>query len=63
MSMETAFHHRLQAITDQWMDLFGYLAPSVVTRRVAEASHRLGIPRSTLYQKIKKFSIGLPRAP
>jgi DNA-binding NtrC family response regulator len=29
--------------------------------RVAEASQRLGIPRSTLYQKIKKFSIGLPR--
>ena len=31
--------------------------------RVAEASQRLGIPRSTLYQKIKKFSIGLPRTP
>jgi DNA-binding NtrC family response regulator len=30
---------------------------------VAEASQRLGIPRSTLYQKIKKFSIGLPRNP
>jgi DNA-binding NtrC family response regulator len=29
--------------------------------RVAEASQRLGIPRSTLYQKIKKFAIGLPR--
>ena len=31
--------------------------------RVAEASQRLGIPRSTLYQKIKKFSISLPRTP
>ena len=31
--------------------------------RVAEASQRLGIPRSTLYQKIRKFSIGLPRTP
>ncbi len=30
--------------------------------RVAEASHRLGIPRSTLYQKIKKFGIFLPRS-
>jgi DNA-binding NtrC family response regulator len=30
--------------------------------RVAEASHRLGIPRSTLYQKIKKFGIALPRS-
>ena len=29
--------------------------------RVAEASQRLGIPRSTLYQKLKKFSIGTPR--
>ncbi len=31
--------------------------------RVAEASQRLGIPRSTLYQKLKKYSIGLPRNP
>jgi DNA-binding NtrC family response regulator len=29
--------------------------------RVAEASARLGIPRSTLYQKIKKYSLQLPR--
>jgi len=29
--------------------------------RVADASQRLGIPRSTLYQKLKKFSISLPR--
>ena len=29
--------------------------------RVAEASHRLGIPRSTLYQKIKKFGLSVPR--
>jgi DNA-binding NtrC family response regulator len=29
--------------------------------RVAEASQRLGIPRSTLYQRIKKFAISLPR--
>jgi DNA-binding NtrC family response regulator len=30
--------------------------------RVSEASHRLGIPRSTLYQKIKRFGISLPRS-
>jgi DNA-binding NtrC family response regulator len=30
--------------------------------RVAEASQRLGIPRSTLYQKIKRFGIPLPRS-
>jgi DNA-binding NtrC family response regulator len=29
--------------------------------RVAEASQRLGIPRSTLYQKIKKYGIAAPR--
>ncbi len=31
--------------------------------RVAEASQRLGIPRSTLYQKIKKFGLNVPRVP
>jgi transcriptional regulator with PAS, ATPase and Fis domain len=31
--------------------------------RVAEASQRLGIPRSTLYQKLKRFEIALPRTP
>jgi len=30
--------------------------------RVAEASQRLGIPRSTLYQKIKKYGLALPRS-
>jgi DNA-binding NtrC family response regulator len=30
--------------------------------RVAEASQRLGIPRSTLYQKIKKYGIAPPRS-
>ena len=36
MSKETAFHPRLTALTDQWMDLFGYWAPSVVTDTRAE---------------------------
>ncbi len=31
MSKETAFYPRLAAMTDQWMDLFGYWAPSVVS--------------------------------
>ena len=31
MSKETAFYGRLQAMTDRWMDLFGYHAPAVVT--------------------------------
>lgn len=36
MSKETAFHPRLAALTDEWMDLFGYLAPSVVTDTAEE---------------------------
>lgn len=31
MSKETAFYPRLTALTDDWMDLFGYWAPTVVT--------------------------------
>jgi aminomethyltransferase len=31
VSKETAFYPRLKALTDEWMDLFGYWAPSVVT--------------------------------
>src|SRR5215218_3462031 len=36
MSKATVFHPRLAAMTDAWMDLFGYLAPSVVTDTEAE---------------------------
>lgn len=31
MSKETAFYPRLKTLTDEWMDLFGYWAPMVVT--------------------------------
>jgi aminomethyltransferase len=31
LSKETAFYPRLKALTDEWMDLFGYWAPTVVT--------------------------------
>jgi aminomethyltransferase len=36
MSRATVFHPRLAALTDDWMDLFGYLAPSVVTDTQSE---------------------------
>jgi glycine cleavage system T protein (aminomethyltransferase) len=36
MSKQTAFYPRLAALTDQWMDLFGYLAPSLVTDTLEE---------------------------
>jgi aminomethyltransferase len=35
-SRETAFYGRLAAMTDQWMDLFGYLAPAVVSTTAEE---------------------------
>jgi aminomethyltransferase len=31
LSKETAFYPRLKALTDEWMDLFGYWAPTEVT--------------------------------
>lgn len=36
MSMATAFHSRISDLTDNWMELFGYAAPSVVTDTEAE---------------------------
>jgi aminomethyltransferase len=36
VSKETAFHSRLTAMTDQWMDLFGYFAPAVVSDTLEE---------------------------
>ena len=36
MSKETAFYPRLTALTDGWMDLFGYWAPTVVTDTLEE---------------------------
>jgi aminomethyltransferase len=36
MSKQTTFHPRLEAMTDRWMDLFGYLAPSTVTDTLEE---------------------------
>jgi len=36
VSKETAFYPRLAAMTDQWMDLFGYWAPSIVTDTLEE---------------------------
>ena len=55
MSKETAFHPRLAALTDDWMDLFGYFAPSVVTdteseyRAVREAA---GLMDFTMLRKV-----------
>ncbi len=55
MSKETAFYPRLRAMTDEWMDLFGYWAPAVVTdtqeeyRAVREAA---GLMDFTMLRKV-----------
>jgi aminomethyltransferase len=36
MTKETAFYQRLKTLTDEWMDLFGYWAPTVVTETAEE---------------------------
>jgi glycine cleavage system T protein len=36
LTKETAFYGKLSAMTDQWMDLFGYWAPTVVTDTLEE---------------------------
>src|SRR5207249_11398733 len=36
MSKETAFYPRLKALSDEWMDLFGYWSPMVVTDTLEE---------------------------
>ena len=36
VSKETAFYPRLREMTDEWMDLFGYWAPSVVSDTLEE---------------------------
>ena len=36
MTRETAFYPRLKALSDEWMDLFGYWAPMVVTDTLEE---------------------------
>jgi aminomethyltransferase len=55
MSKETAFHPRLAALTDQWMDLFGYLAPTVVTDTHDEyraVREKAGLMDFTMLRKI-----------
>jgi len=54
-SKETAFYPRLKELTDEWMDLFGYWAPTVVTdtqeeyRAVREAA---GLMDFTMLRKV-----------
>ena len=55
MTTETAFHPRLAAMTDQWMDLFGYWAPTVVTTTGEEyraVRERAGLMDFSMLRKV-----------
>jgi aminomethyltransferase len=55
MSNQTGFYPRLAAMTDRWMDLFGYLAPSAVTDTLDEyraVRERAGLMDFSMLRKI-----------
>jgi aminomethyltransferase len=55
VSKETAFHPRLAALTDEWMDLFGYHAPTVVTdtaEEYAAVRETAGLMDFTMLRKV-----------
>ena len=59
MSKETAFYPRLQALTDEWMDLFGYWAPTVVTTPMRSTAR----PRDRRAHGLHDAPQGRPRRP
>ena len=55
MSKETAFYPRLKALTDEWMDLFGYFAPLEVTDTEEEyraVREKAGLMDFTMLRKV-----------
>jgi aminomethyltransferase len=55
VSKKTAFYERLDARTDEWMDLFGYYAPAVVTDTAAEyraVRERAGLMDFSMLRKV-----------
>lgn len=61
-SKETHFYSQLKAMTDQWMDLFGYWAPSVVTDPLDE--YRAVRERAGLmdFGMLRKYDVDGPGA-
>ena len=61
-SKETHFYRQLKAMTDQWMDLFGYWAPSIVTDPLEE--YRAVRERAGLmdFGMLRKYDIDGPGA-
>jgi aminomethyltransferase len=62
LSKETAFHPRLAAMTGQWMDLFGYRAPSVVTDTLEEYRACRGTAALMDFTMLRKVDIDGPGA-
>jgi aminomethyltransferase len=62
MSTETAFHPRLTALTDRWMDLFGYWAPTVVTDTREEYDAVRGTAGLMDFSMLRKVDIEGPGA-
>ncbi|HET7378530.1 MAG TPA: aminomethyltransferase family protein, partial [Gaiellales bacterium] len=61
-SRETAFQPRLAAMTEQWMDLFGYLAPSVVSTTAEEYRACRETAALMDFSMLRKVDIEGPRA-
>jgi aminomethyltransferase len=62
MSKETLFYPRMKSLTDQWMDLFGYAAPAVVTDTLEEyraVREKAGIMD---FGMLRKYDIDGPNA-
>jgi glycine cleavage system T protein (aminomethyltransferase) len=62
MSTETAFHPRLSALTDEWMDLFGYWAPTVVTDTREEYDAVRGTAGLMDFSMLRKVDVEGPGA-
>jgi aminomethyltransferase len=61
VSKETAFYPRLEALTDEWMDLFGYWAPTVVTSTEEEyraVRETAGLMDFTMLRKVSLDGAG-----
>jgi aminomethyltransferase len=61
-SRETAFYPRLASMTSEWMDLFGYLAPSVVTTTEEEYRACRGTAALMDFSMLRKVDIEGPGA-
>jgi aminomethyltransferase len=62
VTKETAFYPRLKAMTDEWMDLFGYWAPTVVTDTLEEYRACREVAALMDFSMLRKLDIDGPGA-